>query len=319
MKIAWLFPGQGTQEVGMGKSVLEASPRARAVFERADRALTREDGSGAISPLCFEGPREALTQTANTQPAIVTTSVAVLEALREAVPELPLPSFAAGHSLGEYSALVAAGALGLEDAVRLCRLRGEAMQAAVPEGEGAMAAIMGLDPDATAAVCVEAIGQTGEVLSPANFNAPGQIVIAGHAAAVRRAIELVATRGGKAIPLAVSAPFHCALMRPARDRLAQALGGVTVGALAFPVIANVDAEPNTDAARVPELLVRQVDGAVQWVKTVERMAGEGVTHALELGPGKVLAGLTKRIAKSIKVLSVGDAQGLSAVRAFLST
>lgn len=306
----------------MGKSVLLASARARAVFERADRALTREDGSGAISPLCFEGPREALTQTANTQPAIVTTSIAVLEALREAMPDLPAPSFAAGHSLGEYSALVAAGALGLEDAVRLCRLRGEAMQAAVPEGEGAMAAIMGLDPEATAAVCVEASAASGEVLSPANFNAPGQIVIAGHAGAVRRAIELVGARGGKAIPLAVSAPFHCALMRPARERLALALppnGHLELGPLAFPVIANVDAEPNGDPARVPDLLVRQVDGAVQWVKTIERMASEGVTHALELGPGKVLAGLTKRISKSIKVLSVSDAAGLSAVPAFLAS
>jgi [acyl-carrier-protein] S-malonyltransferase len=190
------------------------------------------------------------------------------------------------------------------------------MQDAVPAGQGAMAAIMGLEAGALEAVCAEAAG--GEVVSPANFNAPGQIVIAGHAAAVARAIALANARGGKAIPLKVSAPFHCALMRPAADRLAPLLGDVPMRPLAFPVVANVDAAPNADPSRVRELLVRQIDGPVRWMESVERMAAEGVTHALELGPGKVLAGLVKRIAKSIRVLGVSDVDGLERVGAFLS-
>jgi [acyl-carrier-protein] S-malonyltransferase len=311
MKVAWLFPGQGSQEVGMGKAVAEASAAARAVFAAADDALGEP-----ISKLCFEGPIETLTLTAVTQPAIVANSSALVAALREAHPDLS-PSFAAGHSLGEYSALVAAGALPVADAVRLCRLRGQAMQDAVPAGQGAMAAIMGLDPQAIEAVCAEAA--QGEVVSPANFNAPGQIVIAGHAGAVARASELVVARSGKAIPLKVSAPFHCALMRPAAARLADALAKIELRALSFPVIANVDAEPNQDAARVKELLVRQVDAPVQWVKSIERMAAEGVTHALEIGSGKVLAGLVKRIAKQIKVLNVSDPEGISKVAAFLQS
>ena len=309
MKVAWLFPGQGSQEVGMGKSLAERSAAARDVYARADRVLGEP-----ISRLCFEGPLEALTLTANTQPAIVATSAALVAALREAHPSLPDPAFAAGHSLGEYSALCAAGALALEDAVRLCRLRGAAMQEAVPPGEGAMAAIMGLEPDAIAAVCAEAA--EGQVVSPANFNAPGQIVIAGHAAAVLRARERAPAPGGKAIPLKVSAPFHCALMRPAAERLAPELAKVTVRPLGFPVVANVDGEPNADPAGVIDRLVRQIDGPVEWVHSVERMAAEGVTHALEIGPGKVLAGLVKRIAKSIKVLGVADLAAIERVPAF---
>ncbi len=295
----------------MGKAAFEASPAARAVYAAADAAL-----GDPISTLCFEGPIETLTLTAVTQPAIVATSSALVAALREAHPGLA-PAFAAGHSLGEYSALVAAGALASEDAVRLCRSRGQAMQGAVPAGQGAMAAIMGLDPEAIAAVCAEAA--QGEVVSPANFNAPGQIVIAGHAGAVSRASALVAGRGGKAIPLKVSAPFHCALMRPAAERLAPELAALAVKPLAFPVIANVDAEPNADPSRVVDLLTRQIDGPVQWVKTIERMAAEGVTHALEIGPGKVLAGLVKRIARQIKVLNVSDPEAISKVPAFLES
>jgi [acyl-carrier-protein] S-malonyltransferase len=294
----------------MGKSVAAASAAARESFARADAALGEP-----ISAVCFEGPLESLTLTANTQPALVATSAAIVAALRERYPRLPEPSFAAGHSLGEYSALCAAGALSLEDAVRLCRVRGQAMQDAVPPGEGAMAAIMGLDPARIAALCAEAAA--GEVLGPANFNAPGQIVIAGHAGAVERARGLAGSRGAKAIPLKVSAPFHCALMRPAAERLAQALARVTFAPLAFPVVANTDAAPNSDPGRVGELLVRQVDSPVEWVRSIERLAAEGVTHALEIGPGKVLANLCKRIAKHIPVLSVNDADSIEKVRSFL--
>lgn len=295
----------------MGKALAEASPAARDAFARADAALGEP-----ISKLCFEGPIEELTLTKNTQPAIVATSCAVVAALTEALPDLQAPSYAAGHSLGEYSALVAAGALSIENAVKLCRLRGAAMQEAVPAGEGAMAAIVALDADVVLALCEEAA--RGEVVAPANFNGPGQIVIAGHAGAVARAGELAVARGGKAIPLKVSAPFHCALMRPAAERLRPELEGTQVKPLAFPVVANVDAEPNADPARVRSLLLRQIDAPVQWVRIIERMAAEGVTHALELGPGKVLAGLVKRIAKQIKVLSVNDMAGIERVSAFLS-
>jgi [acyl-carrier-protein] S-malonyltransferase len=295
----------------MGKEIAAAFPAARDVFERADRALCEP-----ISALCFEGPEETLTLTRNTQPAIVTTSVAVLAALRARLP-LPLPVSAAGHSLGEYSALVASGALSLEDAVRVVRLRGEAMQEAVPAGAGAMAAVMGLEPAKVVEICDEA--KQGEVVSPANYNAPGQIVIAGHAAAVGRANQLVAERGGKAIPLKVSAPFHCALMAPAAQKLAARLETVAVSPLAFPVLANVDARPNQDAHRVKELLVQQVDHPVRWEETVRAMADGGVTHILEIGPGKVLAGLVKRIAKSIEVLPVGTVEGIeNAAKLFAS-
>lgn len=312
MKIAWCFPGQGAQFVGMGKELFETSPKARDVFERADRAL----GDG-ISRLCFEGPEAELVLTANTQPAIVTMSLAVLAALRERVPNLPAPAFAAGHSLGEYSALVAAGALRLEDAVPLVRLRGRAMQESVAPGEGAMAAIMALSPDEVRALCAEAA--EGEVVSPANFNAPGQIVIAGSAAAVARACKLAGTRGGKAIPLKVSAPFHCALMAPAARALEEGLASIVTGPLAFPVVANVDASPNSDAGMVKDLLVRQVDSPVRWEESVRVMANAGVTHVLEIGPGKVLAGLIKRIEKSITVLSIGDAAGIEAAAKLLAS
>jgi len=287
----------------MGKELAAAFASARDVYERADRVL-----GDAISTLCFGGPEADLTLTRNTQPAIVTTSVAALAALKERLPGLPKPVSAAGHSLGEYSALVASGAITLEDAVQAVRLRGEAMQEAVPAGTGAMAAIMGLSPDKVSEICNEA-GQ-GEVVSPANFNAPGQIVIAGHAGAVARAIELVGQRQGKAIPLKVSAPFHCSLMGPAARKLAAKLETVAVSPFAFPVIANVDARANSDPSRVKELLVQQVDHPVRWEETVRLMAADGVTHILEIGPGKVLAGLTRRIAKEIEVVGVGTPEGI---------
>ncbi len=288
----------------MGKALCEASPAARACFELADRAL-----GFLLSKLCFEGPLDELTLTKNAQPAILTASIAALNAWREATPSLPAPSFAAGHSLGEYSALVAAGALRFEDAVRIVHLRGQAMQEAVPEGRGAMAAIMGGEPEQVAALCAEAAH--GDVLSPANFNSPGQIVISGTAAAVARAVELAPSQKLKAIPLKVSAPFHSALMAPAARAVEAALARVEIGSLAFPVVANVDARPNADRARVAELLVRQVDGPVRWQESIAFMAEAGVTRAYEIGPGKVLAGLVKRIDKRISVEARFDPASLA--------
>ncbi len=310
MSYAWLFPGQGAQFVGMGKELFETSAKAREVFERADAAL-----GWSISKLCFEGPESELTLTKHTQPAIVTTSIAALEALRESLGELPTPAFAAGHSLGEYSALVATGSLTLEDAVRIVHIRGAAMQEAVPAGQGAMAAIMGGDEAAVVSLCADAA--QGGVVQPANFNAPGQIVIAGDEAAVGRAVALSKERGLKAIPLKVSAPFHCALMAPAAAKVKTALAGVTVKAPSAPVISNVEAEPNADGARVADLLVRQVDSPVLWDRSIAKMAAGGVTKALELGPGKVLAGLVKRIDKSVAVHSVGDSASVAAAAEFL--
>ena len=283
----------------MGKALYEASPAARACFDSADRAL-----GFSLTELCFEGPLDALTLTKHAQPAILTASIAALAALREARPELPAPAFAAGHSLGEYSALVAAGALTLEDAVRVVHLRGQAMQEAVPQGHGAMAAVLGGDDTQVSELCVEAA--QGEVLQPANFNSPGQIVVSGTAGAVARAVELAPGKKLKAIPLKVSAPFHSALMAPAARAVDAVLGKITIGKLAFPVIANVDAQPNQDSGRVRELLVRQVDGAVRWQESVAFMAHAGVSDALEIGPGKVLAGLVKRIDKRISVTGCFD-------------
>jgi [acyl-carrier-protein] S-malonyltransferase len=311
MRIAWLFPGQGSQSVGMCRDILAASPAARAVFARVDAALGEP-----LSRVILEGPEAELTITTQAQPAILATSCAILAAIREHVPKLPAPAFAAGHSLGEYSALVAAGAMALDDAVRLVRARGRAMQDAVPPGTGAMSAIMGIESARLEVLCAEAA--RGEVVSPANFNAPGQIVIAGHAGAVARVGELVAAEKGRAIPLKVSAPFHCALMAPAARVLESELARVAVLDPRIPVIANFDARPNSDAARVKELLVRQVDGVVRWEDSVRAMAAGGVTHALEIGPGKVLAGLVKRTAKDIHVLSVGDAQALENVAGFVA-
>jgi [acyl-carrier-protein] S-malonyltransferase len=317
MKVAWIFPGQGSQEVGMGRDVAAAFATSKAVFESADGAFARAGDERSLTSLCFEGPIEALTLTENTQPALVATQAALVAAIREAHPELAAPVVAMGHSLGEYAALVAAGALSLSDAVRLCRVRGAAMQAAVPAGAGAMAAVIGTDDGVILAACAEA-SEAGSPVSPANFNAPGQTVIAGSSEAVKRATELLAARGAKTIPLKVSAPFHCALMRPAAAELDRALAAVTLGAMQFPVIANVDAAPNDDPARVKDLLVRQVDGPVLWIKCVERAVALGVEVMVEIGPGKVLAGLIKRIDKKIRVVSVSDAASVAGLAGALS-
>jgi [acyl-carrier-protein] S-malonyltransferase len=297
----------------MGREILALSPAARRIFERSSDALGE-----SLTRLVLEGPEAELTLTANAQPALVTTSIAILEAIREKLPSLQAPDFGAGHSLGEYSALVAADAISLEDAVRLVRARGKAMQDAVPPGTGAMAAVISVDPGRLEAICVEAGAGAGEVVSAANFNAPGQIVIAGHAGAVARAGELCAKEKGRVMPLNVSAPFHCSLMAPAARVVESALSAVSVTAPRFPIVANFDAQPNADPARTKELLVRQVDGAVRWEQAVRFMVDQGVTHALEIGPGKVLANLAKRIAKELKVLSVSDPASLDQVEGFLT-
>jgi len=282
----------------MGRSLCQVSPAARAVFDAADEALGEP-----FSRLIFEGPAEQLTYTANAQPAILTASLAALAALREAQPGLPTPQVAAGHSLGEYSALVAAGALEFRRAVQLVRLRGEAMQRAVAPGEGAMAAVVGGDAAAVEQLCADVRAESGgkRVVAPANFNAPGQVVIAGHANAVERASALAKDRKLKAIPLKVSAPFHCSLMAPAALALEAALRPIELGALQFPVVSNVEAQPNSDVARVRELLVRQVAGAVRWQETLEWMVSHGVETAWEIGPGQVLAGLAKRTVPGLVV------------------
>ncbi len=298
VKLALFFPGQGSQRVGMGRDLALTFETAKRTYEEADEAL-----GFALSRLCFEGPEDELTLTANAQPAILTTSVAVLRTLEK---EKGLTfDVVAGHSLGEFSALVAAGALRFSDAVRLVRGRGQFMQEAVPAGQGAMAAIMGLERDTIREVCENAA--QGESVSPANFNGAGQIVIAGHAGAVSRAVALAKEKGAKrAVLLQVSAPFHCGLMQPAADKLREALLAVEVMAPRVPVVTNVEARPNTDAGRIKDLLVRQVTAPVLWEDSVKAIEEMGVGRGLELGSGTVLSGLIKRIAPTIRMTSVGE-------------
>jgi len=310
-RLAYVFPGQGSQSPGMGRELASEYGAAREVFEEADDAL-----GFALSRLCFEGPAEELQLTENTQPAILTVSVA---ALRAAEAEgLPRPDFVAGHSLGEYSALVAAGALSLSDAVRVVRKRGRYMQEAVPVGEGAMAAILGAGIETVEAACAEA-RRGEEVCSPANINSPGQIVIAGSAAAVERAIPLLKERGAKrAVPLKVSAPFHCALMLPAQGRLAEDLKEIEFGDLSVPLVTNVDAAIIRTGAQARDSLVRQVSSPVRWRESVELLAREGVSTFVEVGPGKVLSGLVRQTAPQSRCLNVEGATSLKATLAALA-
>jgi [acyl-carrier-protein] S-malonyltransferase len=290
----------------MGRALAEAFPVCRETFEQADAALGEP-----LSRLCFEGPEDRLMLTENTQPAILTVSVAAYRLLSSNGLE---PAFVAGHSLGEYSAHVAAGTLSFEDALRMVRRRGRYMQEAVPVSAGAMAAILGLDAGDVARVCEEVAD--GEVVAPANLNGPGQVVIAGTAAAVRRAGERAKARGAKrVIPLLVSAPFHCALMKPAADRLAPELRSLAVHPPRVPVVANVDAEPKRDAAAAIEALVRQVSSPVRWEAVVRRLASEGVNAYVEVGPGTVLSGLIRKIHRDAVIASLEDPAGLDSVKA----
>jgi [acyl-carrier-protein] S-malonyltransferase len=311
MKIGFLFPGQGSQKVGMGKELAREFPAARRVFEEADEALRF-----SLSRLCFEGPEEELRLTANTQPATLATSIAALRAFQSecgANPEL-----AVGHSLGEYSALVAAGAITLADALRAVRERGRLMQEACPPGQGTMAAILGLDLSAVKVLCEE-VSTGGEIAVPANLNAPGQIVVSGNAGAVRRALEIAKARGGGAsVELKVSAPFHCPLMQPARDGMAPVLDGLDVRPLDFGVIANVTAEVNRDPVRVQPLLLEQITAPVRWEESMGTLARGGIVSTIEFGAGRVLAGLMRRINRNVKVLAAEDAASLKTTIAALS-
>ena len=308
--IAFIFPGQGAQKVGMGRALAEAYPVCRATFDEADAALGEP-----LSRVIFDGPEEQLTLTENTQPAILAVSTAAFRLLSS---RGFAPAFVAGHSLGEYSANVAAGTFAFADALKLVRRRGQYMQEAVPAGVGAMAAILGLDADRVAQACEEAAG--GEVVSAANLNGAGQIVIAGARDAVARAGERARALGAKrVIALAVSAPFHCALMKPAEERLEPELRALRVDAPHVPIVANVDAELKRDASSAIEALVRQVSSPVRWEAVVRRLASEGVTTYVEVGPGTVLSGLVRKIHREATVVSFGSPDDLAAVETALAS
>jgi [acyl-carrier-protein] S-malonyltransferase len=310
MSIAFVFPGQGSQAVGMGKALADAFPAAKQVFDEVDTALGEP-----LSRLMWEGPAETLTLTENTQPALLTHSLAVMRVLEsEAGIDLKRDAaYVAGHSLGEYSALAAAGAFTLADAVRLVRIRGRVMQKAVPVGVGAMAALLGLEFEKAAAVAAEAA--QGQVCQAANDNGGGQVVVSGDKAAVERAVEIAKLKGARrAMMLTVSAPFHCALMRPAADAMAEALAGVAVRPPAVPLIANVVARPITDPAEIVRRLIEQVTGTVRWRESVAHMADAGVAVFYEIGTGKVLSGLVKRIADGAAGVAVGTPDDVAAFR-----
>lgn len=306
MSRAFVFPGQGAQTIGMGKALADAYPAARAVFDEVDDALGEK-----LSTLIWEGEQADLTLTQNAQPALMATSLAAMKALEAEGVTIEAASYVAGHSLGEYSALAAAGSLSIADTARLLRTRGEAMQAAVPVGVGAMAALLGLD-FAAATEVAEAAAQ-GEVCQAANDNDPGQVVVSGHKAAVERAVELAKEKGAKrAVLLPVSAPFHCALMQPAADVMAEALSHVDIERPAVPVIANVRAQAVKDAATIRSLLVEQVTGSVRWRESVAWMSGEGVTEIYEIGAGKALSGMVRRIDRAIACTAVGTPDDVKA-------
>jgi [acyl-carrier-protein] S-malonyltransferase len=308
---AFIFPGQGSQAVGMGKALADAFPQARAVFEEVDAALSQK-----LSQLMWDGPTEELTLTANAQPALMAVSLAVMRVL-EAEAGLDLQrdaAFVAGHSLGEYSALAAAGSLSVSDTARLLRIRGNAMQNATPVGMGAMAALLGLEEAAAAEVAREAA--QGEVCDVANDNGGSQVVVSGHKSAVERAVALAPAKGAKrAVMLTVSAPFHCALMAPAAEAMRQALGEVTIRSPVVPVIANVEARPLTSPDAIRDALVRQVTGTVRWRECVAFMAGEGVNRFYEIGSGKVLTGLVKRIAAGASGAAIGTPADVAGFKA----
>ncbi|MGB0854416.1 MAG: ACP S-malonyltransferase [Pikeienuella sp.] len=298
MSHAFIFPGQGAQAVGMGRDLADAYPAAKAIFDEVDEALGEK-----LSTLIWEGPAETLTLTANAQPALMATSLAAMRALEAEGITMADAAFVAGHSLGEYSALAAAGSISVADTARLLRIRGDAMQAAVPVGVGAMAALLGLDFAAAAEVAAEAA--EGEVCQAANDNDPGQVVVSGHKAAVERALGLAKEKGAKrAVLLPVSAPFHCALMQPAADRMAEALADVTITAPAAPLVANVRAEAVSDPVEIRDLLVQQVTGSVRWRESVAWMAGQGVTGMVEIGAGKALSGMVRRIDRAVACVAM---------------
>ena len=308
MSRAFVFPGQGAQTIGMGRDLAQAYPAARAVFDEVDAALGEN-----LSALIWDGDIADLTLTANAQPALMATSLAALRALEAEGFSVTDAAFVAGHSLGEYSALAAAGSLSIADTARLLRIRGRAMQSAVPVGVGAMAALLGLDFAAATEVAAEAA--QGEICQAANDNDPAQVVISGHKAAVERAVELARSRGARrAVMLPVSAPFHCALMQPAAEAMAEALAGITLVAPAVPLVANVRAEAITDPATIRALLVEQVTGSVRWRESIGWMAAQGVTEFWEIGAGKALSGMIRRIAREAECKAIGTPADIAALK-----